>query len=138
MLPPIFRESASESVANLVRGDGDIAVWWETWAECAVAVSRQKRERGFDDKTEEAARARLDRLAEDWYEVEPAGNLRLLAMIVSRDHHLKAADCLQLASAPRWCEGNTTDAEFASLDDQLRRAAQDEGFGLLPEPMDIS
>ncbi len=101
-------------------------------------ISRQKRERGFDDETEEAARARLDRLAKDWYEVEPTGDLRPLAMIVSRDHHLKAADCLQLASALRWCEGNTTDAGFASLDDQLRRAAQDEGFGLLPESMDAS
>lgn len=137
MLPLMFREPMSESVANLVLGDGDISVWWGTWAECAVAISRQKREAGFGDDTEEAARARLDRLAEDWYEVEPTGDLRLLAMIVSRDHHLKAADCLQLASALRWCEGDTTDAGFVSLDEQLRRAAQDEGFDLLPEPPEI-
>ena len=131
----IFRESTSESVANLARGDGDIAVWWGTWAECAVAISRQKREGGFDDEMEEAARARIDRLAEDWYEVEPTEGLRLLAMIVSRDHHLKAADCLQLASALRWCEGDTTDAGFVCLDDRLRKAARDEGFFLLPEPL---
>ena len=131
----IFRESTSESVANLVRGDGDIAVWWGTWAECAVAISRQKREERFDDETEEAARARVDRLAEDWYEVEPTEGLRLLAMIVSRDHHLKAADCLQLASALRWCEGDTTDAGFVCLDDRLRKAARDEGFFLLPESL---
>lgn len=136
MLPLIFREPTSESVADLVRGNGDIAVWWGTWAGCAVAISRQKRERGFEDETEEAARARLDRLAEDWYEVEPTGDLRLLAMIVSRDHHLKAADCLRPAAALRWCEGATTHAGFASLDDQLRRAALDEGFGLLPEALE--
>ena len=110
-------------------------MWWGTWAECAVAISRQKREGGFDDATEEAARARVDRLAEDWYEVEPTEGLRLLAMIVSRDHHLKAADCLQLASALRWCEGDTTDAGFVCLDDRLRKAARDEGFFLLPESL---
>ena len=133
LLPLIFREPASESMSNLVRDDGDIAVWWGTWAECAVAVSRLKREKGFDDETEDDARTRLDRLAEGWYEVEPTDGLRLLAMIVSRDHHLKAADCLQLASALRWCEGEAANAGFVCLDNRLQRAAQGEGFRVLPE-----
>ncbi|MBA2617305.1 MAG: PIN domain-containing protein, partial [Rubrobacter sp.] len=58
LLPLIFREAASESVSNLVHDDSDIAVWWGTWAECAVAVSRLKRENGFDDETEGNARTR--------------------------------------------------------------------------------
>lgn len=124
-------------MSNLVHDDGDIAVWWGTWAECAVAVSRLKREKGFDDETEDNARTRLDQLADDWYEVEPTDDLRLLAMIVSRDHHLKAADCLQLAAALRWCEGVTESAGFVSLDSRLRRAAQDEGFVVLPESLEI-
>lgn len=137
MLPLIFRETASESVSNLIRDDGNMAVWWGTWAECAVAISRLKRDRGFDDETEDNARTRLNRLAEDWYEVEPTGDLRLLAMIVSRDHHLKAADCLQLASALRWCEGETASAGFVCLDDRLRKAARDEGFVVLPGSLEV-
>ena len=133
LLPLIFREAASESMANLVLDDGRVAVWWGTWAECAVAVSRLKREKGFDDEVEENARARLDRLAEDWYEVEPTNGMRLPAMIVSRDHHLKAADCLQLAAALRWCEGDTAGAAFVCLDDRLRQAALTEGFDVFPE-----
>ena len=120
-------------VAKLLLDDGDIAVWWGTWAECAIAVSRLKREKDFDDEMEDNARARLDLLAGDWYEIEPTDDLRLLAMIVSRDHRLKTADCLQLASSLRWCEENAASAGFVCLDDQLRRAAQDERFDVLPE-----
>ncbi|MBA2616719.1 MAG: type II toxin-antitoxin system VapC family toxin [Rubrobacter sp.] len=137
LLPLIFRQAASERVSHLLREDGGVAVWWGTWAECAVAISRLKREKGFGDETEDDARARLDQLADDWYEVEPSEVLRLLAMIVSRDHHLKAADCLQLAAALRWCEGVTESAGFVSLDNRLRRAAQDEGFVVLPESLEI-
>lgn len=132
MLPLIFREQTSESVANLVRDDGDMAVWWGTWVECAVAISRLTREMGFDDETENRARTRLDRLAENWYEIEPTSGLRFLTMIVSRDHHLKAADCLQLASALRWCEGDSKGAGFVCLDEQLGRAAREENFDVLP------
>ena len=101
MLPVIFRQATSETVVRLLREDGDIGVWWGTGAECAVAASRLKRERGFGDETEDDARARLDQIAENWHEIEPSEVLRFLAMIVSRDHHLKAADCLQLAAALR-------------------------------------
>jgi predicted nucleic acid-binding protein len=122
LLPLIFREETSESVANLVRDDGDMAVWWGTWVECAAAISRLKREKGFDDETEA------------WYEVEPTSGLRLLTMTVSRDHRLKAADCLQLASALRWCEGDSKGAGFVCLDEQLGRAAREEDFDVLPGP----
>ena len=135
MLPLIFRQATSETVSRLLREDGDVAVWWGTWTECAVAVSRLKRERGFGDETEDDARARLDQIAEDWHEIEPSEVLRFLAMIISRDHHLKAADCLQLAAALRWCEGETGDADFVCLDDRLREAARDEGFSVLPEAL---
>ena len=128
----IFREAVSERVANLVREDDDIAVWWGTWAECAVAVSRLKREKNFDDETEENARARLDGLAADWTEIDPEDDIRLLASLLSKDHPLKTADALQLA-ALRWCEGDTRNKVFVCLDERLRRAARDEGFDVLPE-----
>ncbi len=136
LLPLIFRQATSGTVSRFLHEDRDIAVWWGTWAECAVAVSRLKLEKGFGDETEDEARARLDHLAEDCHEIEPSEVLRFLAMIVSRDHHLKAADRLQVAAAPRWCEGNTGDADFVYLDNRLREAAQDEGFSVLPEPLE--
>jgi uncharacterized protein len=136
LLPLIFREAVSERVANLVRDDDDIAVWWGTWAECAVAVSRLKREKSFDDETEENARARLDGLAADWTEIDLEDDLRLLTSLLSKDHPLKAADALQLAAALRWCEGDTRNKDFVCLDERLRRAARDEGFDVVPETLE--
>jgi predicted nucleic acid-binding protein len=110
-----------------------MTLWWGTWAECAVAISRLRRERRLDSEGEEKTRAVLGLLAESWVEVEPSDDLRLLASLLSRDHPLNAADALQLAAALRWCEGNTAGAGFVCLDNQLRRAASDEGFDVLPE-----
>lgn len=134
MLPLLSEEAFSSVVANLLRQDDGVVVWWGTWIECSVAISRLRHEGKLDETGEEEARTALDRMADNWVERGPTDDTRLLAMIVSRDHHLKAADCLQLASALRWCEGNTMNARFVCLDDQLRRTAQDEGFVVLPEP----
>lgn len=136
MLPLIFREAASERMADLARDDGDTAVWWGAWTECAVAVSRLKRLKRFDDETKANARARLDGLAADWTEIDPEDDMRLLASLLSIDHPLKAADALQLAAALRWCEGDTISASFVCLDDRLRRAAEHESFDVLPATLE--
>ena len=116
-----------------MREDDEMTVWWGTWTGCAVAISRLKREGSWGEEYEEETRAVLDGLATNWLEVEPTNELRLLAMLVSKAYPLKAADALQLAAALRWCGGNTGDAGFVCLDNQLRRAAEDEGFDVLPE-----
>lgn len=110
-----------------------MAVWWGTWAECAVTVSRLKRDGELDERSEEETRAALDGLASDWMEIEPVDDMRLLASLVSKDHPLKAADSFQLAAALRWREGETERAGFVCLDRTLRRAARDEGFDVLPK-----
>ncbi len=86
----------------------------------------------MDEESEDAARNRLNRLADEWVEVDPVNDLRLLSSFVSKDHPLKAADCFQLAAALRWCEGDVDGSGFVCLDDRLRKAARDEGFVVLP------
>lgn len=133
LLPLLSEEKFSEIVTSLLKEDVDTTVWWGTWVECMVAISCLKRENRLTETAEEEARANLDELSAGWQEVEPNRELRLLASLVSKAHPLKAADCFQLAAALRWCEGNTNGANFICLDNQLRRAAEDEGFDLLPE-----
>lgn len=118
---------------TLLQEDGDMVVWWGTWAECAVAISRLRREGILDEESEQETRAALDELATDWTEIDPEDDVRLLASLLSKDHPLKTADGLQLAAALRWCEGDTASASLVCLDDRLRRAALDEGFDVLPE-----
>ena len=137
MLPLFSEEEFSELVTGLLEEDPDIVVWWGTWIECSVAISRLGREDKLTEAGEEESRAALDELSTDWLETEPAKGLRLLAMLVSKAHPLKAADCLQLAAALRWCEGNTANTNFVCLDNRLRRAAKVEGFQMLPEDVQL-
>jgi predicted nucleic acid-binding protein len=130
----LFSEEAfSETVAELLRADNEVVVWWGAWIECAVATSRLRRKGRLDEVGQEEARAALDRLADNWTEQRPEDDVRLLAALISKQHPLRAADCLQLAAALRWYEGDTSGADFVCLDERLRRAAFDEGFEVLPE-----
>lgn len=134
LIPLISEEPTSGSVNDLLRDGAGIAVWWGTWIECSVAISRRRREGTFDEEAEEEVRAALDRLAEEWDEIRPTNDLRLLASIITKYHPLKAADALQLAAALRWCEGSTRGKGFVRLGERLRRSADDEGFDVLPPP----
>ena len=133
MLPLLSEEDFSGVVSNLLREDDGVVVWWGTWIECSVAISRLRRERRLDEMGEEEARAALDRMAGNWVERRPNHDTRLLAMLISKYHPLKAADSLQMAAALRWCEGEAHGTGFVCLDSRLRRAARDEGFDVLPE-----
>lgn len=129
----IVQEPASETLDKLLREDDSIAVWWGSWVECAVAISRLLREGWLNEQGEGDARASLDLLAEDWREVQPTGEVRSLAALISRRQPLRAADALQLAAAFVWRESTDENPGFVCLDDRLRRAAREEGFDVLPE-----
>jgi predicted nucleic acid-binding protein len=126
----------SELLDQILTGDTEIAVWWGTWAERAVTISRLGRDGTLDEESEQVTRAALDGLAAGWTEIDPTDGLRLLASLLSKDHPLETADALQLAAALRWAEGDTSSAGFVFLDDRLRRAAEDEGFRVLPETVE--
>ena len=137
MLLPLFSEETFSGVAEeLLREDDEVVVWWGTWVECSVAISRLRREIRLDDTDEEEARAALDRLASTWIEHRPTDSTRLLALLVSKYHPLKAADAPQIAAALRWCEGDTEGTGFVCLDYRLRRAAWGEGFDILLESLE--
>jgi predicted nucleic acid-binding protein len=137
LLPLVSEEAFSGVVAGLLREDGEIAVWWGTWPECSAAVSRLRRENSLHEAGEEEAWEALDHLASNWIEQSPTDDTRLLAMLVSKRHPLKAADTLQIAAALRWGEGETNGAGFVCLDGRLRQVASDEGFEVLPATLGI-
>ena len=118
ILPLIVTQPASGVVGGLLREDDALAVWWGTWVEGAVTIGRLGRGGKLD--------------AEDWREVEPTGEVRLLAALLSQWYPLKAADAFQLAAAIVWHESGANGDDFVCLDARLRRAATDEGFDVLP------
>lgn len=133
IVPLISTQPASEAVGRLLQEDDALGVWWGACVEGAVTISRLGREGELDGEGGEETRDALDLLAEDWLEVEPTDEVRLLAALLSQRHPLKAADAFQLAAAFVWREPDANGDDFVCLDDQLRRAALDEGFDVLPE-----
>jgi uncharacterized protein len=115
-----------------------MAMWWGTWVEEAATVSRLGREGELDVEGGEETRDGLDLLVEDWREVEPTDEVRLLAALLSRRHPLKAADALQLAAAFVWRQTDASGDDFVCLDDELRRVASDEGFDVMPTEEDAA
>ena len=97
------------AVERLLPEDDEVTVWWGTWAECAVAVSRLRREGRLDDTDEERART-----------------------VLAKDHPLRAADALQLATVLIWCGGVVAGKGFVCLDNRSRQAAYADGFDVLP------
>lgn len=129
IVPLLVRERSTGAVAEAYRMDPDVATWWATEIECVSAVARLERENVLKDVSR--ALHRLDRLAASWHIVEPTSVVRRTAIRILRVHPLRAADALQLAAARVVAEDHPDAAAFVTLDDQLARAAQREGFHVL-------
>jgi hypothetical protein len=119
---------------TLYRKDAGVLAWWGTRIECESAIARLERERKLQPRSAAAARARLDRFAATWQEVQPLEMLREDALRFLRVHELRAADALQLAAGVAAAEGRPATLAFVCLDDRLAAAAEREGFSLAGLP----
>ena len=112
--------------------DTDLVTWWGTRPECISALNRRRREGGLSFQEVADARVLLDHLSNSWAEMRPTVSVRSLAEGFMDVHPLKAADALQLAAAYRWAAERPDGHEFVSLDGALTRAAEAEGFSVVP------
>lgn len=131
ILPLIVPDIKSELLVSTLREDPAIAVWWATPVECASALARLTREGRLDEPGSGIARKRLGEAAREWTEVPALERVRDQAMRLLRLHSLRAADALQLAAAIVLSEHDPATLPFVTLDQQLARAAELEGFALL-------
>ncbi len=132
IIPICLKEPASEKLRKLAEKDEDLVVWWATRVECISAMARRRREGGLTPRAERDAQGALFALAAEWSEVQPTEPVRHRAERLLMVHSLRAADALQLAAALIWTEEKTSEAEFVSLDQNLRESALKEGFIVIP------
>jgi hypothetical protein len=133
IIPLCLKEPHTEKIFQLARADEDLVVWWATRIECHSAISRRRREGILSAEAERQAKSILDALAGEWSEVQPSEKVRQRAARLLRVNPLRAADALQLSSALLWANESTSDLEFVCLDVNLREAAFNEGFSVLPK-----
>ncbi len=132
VIPLCLKGPQTPVMKKIAQEDGSLVVWWGTPAECYSAIARLRREGILDATTEGQARRVLTLLKEAWTEVEAGHNLRETVWRVLSLHPLHAADSLQLAAALIWTQGRPVGQHFVCLDHRLRKAAQREGFEVLP------
>ena len=110
-----------------MREDSEMVVWWGSTIECASAIARLHCEERLTSAEERSARGLLGELSGTWFEIQPGAGVRDQALRILRLHPLGAADSLQLAAALEW-SGTAVTGAFVSYDNQLRTAAEREGF----------
>ncbi len=132
LVPLLIEEEATPIVRGELDEDPALAVWWATPLECISALARLERDGALDANVIGQALERLERFELSWTEIQPADQLRSQAARLLRVHPLRAADALQLAAAIAAAEGHPRSLPVVVLDDRLARAAQREGFPVVP------
>jgi len=130
IVPLLVEEEHSAAIADLLREDRDLVVWWGTEVECLSALRRRERNGSLSITEEGEAVDLLALLSESWTEVVPSDEVRSRASRALSVHDLRAADSLQLAAALTWRPVPSAESGFVSLDGRLAGAARREGFRL--------
>jgi uncharacterized protein with PIN domain len=136
IVPLIVTETWSERSNELLRTDPQMVVWWGSGVECVSALRRRERDGPLDVGAVRQAESLLDALASEWSEVLPTQEVRAQAKRALAVHPLHAADALQLGAALTWRREPAGRPQFVCVDQDLRKAAEREGFELLPPLLD--
>lgn len=132
IIPLCIDEPRTELVRDILKKDASIVVWWGSLIECYSAFARLRRDGLLIYEEEEQVRDILASLSDVWTEIEPAEDIRDIAIRLLRNHPLRAADSLQLAAAIVWANSRPKGHHFVCFDSRLRESARKEGFSLLP------
>jgi predicted nucleic acid-binding protein len=112
------------------------ATWVATsriaYVECRTALSRAKREGRLQARGERLATQQLDQSWRGIVVVEVDEVLTRRAADLTRDHPLRAADAIHLASAELVADGVREDLRFACWDRRLGESAAALGFTVAP------
>ena len=131
ILPLLIEEERSADMADLLKADPDIVVWWGTRVECLSGFRRLERQGLLSEVQVDDLVRQLGTLEDSWIEVQPTDSLRSGAARALGVHGLRAADSFQLAAALSWSPVPSHLSGFVCLDQRLAGAARREGFDLL-------
>jgi predicted nucleic acid-binding protein len=129
----VVEQAASSRARGLSRTDNQIVTSWLGEVECVSAVARLERLGELQGPDLARAWADLRDLLRDLTEVDPGESVRDSALRLVRDHRLRAADAIHLASALQWCGEPPDGHEFVTFDRRLAEAARREGFVVLAD-----
>jgi hypothetical protein len=127
-VPLIVDEPTTPSIQELLTGDPDAIVWMLTGVELQSAVGRLGRSAAGIDDLVPALRNDARQLVKRLIAVADVDAVRRRAERLVGVHPLTAADAMQLAAALVACGDRPEVLPMVTLDRQLARSAQLEGF----------
>lgn len=129
LVPCFVPESRSSETTALLSTDTVITIWWATPVECSSALEAKQRHprEVLPTPIYTSAYQRLADVVAAADHVQPVDQVRDQATEYLKQHPLRAADALQLAAALV-----AHQPTFVTLDERLRKAAEVEGFIVLP------
>lgn len=125
-------EDSSRSCHTLYKEDPKMTVWFFTSTEILSALSRNVRHKIITFDAFQNAKNEITGFGDRWFEISPSEAVRVRANRLVETHPLSAADAVQLAAALIGCNEKTKDSSFVTLDLRLKKAAEKEGFRVLP------
>jgi predicted nucleic acid-binding protein len=131
IVPLIVSENESANCRRILAQDTELIVWCLTPVEVTSALARRLRENSLSLALFRGAKNQLSVLERGWSEVISFEAVHDRARRLLEVHPLRAADSLQLAAALVASEEKPSQLPFISLDGNLARAAEKEGFELI-------
>ena len=131
LVPTFVEESSTHEVQSWQAADPGITIWMMTRVEVISAIARKRREQPELIVLWNRAIRDVHGMASRWIEISDAAATRLHAERIVMEHHLRAADALQLGAALVAADGDPQSLELVTLDRRLAEAALREGFPVL-------
>lgn len=128
LVPLIVDEPTTRQVQDFLAQDADVAVWMLTGIELLSAIGRLGRAATGIDDLVPALRSDALQLVRRLTQVTDVDAVRRRAERLVGVHPLSAADAMQLGAALVACGDRPEVLPFVTLDRQLARSAQLEGF----------
>ena len=131
LVPLIVDEPATKAVRDLLSRDTDVLIWTMTGVELLSALGRLARQSDGLQDLLPAMRAQAQDLVARCVLVADVDGVRRRAERLVGVHPLASADALQLAAALTAADDRPERLELVTLDAQLARCAQLEGFRVM-------
>lgn len=135
LVPLVVDEPATTTVRQILSRDHDLVVWMLTSVELLSAFGRLGRQATGLEDVVPGLRADAIGLVARCATVTDIDGVRRRAERLVGVHPLAAADAMQLAAALVASGDRPERLEFVTLDTQLARCAQLEGFRVLGQPL---
>ena len=128
LVPLVVDEPSTPAMRALVARDPDVVVWMLTSVELLSTIARLGRQTAELADLLPGVRQDVMALAKGWATVTHVEGVRRRAERLVGVHPLAAADALQLGAALMASGDQPETIDFVTLDRNLARAAQLEGF----------